>query len=126
MLLSMPSHPADPTLQARLLSTLLANLEGMVYRCRLDQHWTMEFVSEGCFALTGYTEEDLLFNSRISYEQITHPDDRQHVRDTIQEAVRNNRRFDIEYRIVRADGSIRHVWERGTNISHDTLSLIHI
>lgn len=124
MLLSMPSHPADPTLQARLLSTLLANLEGMVYRCRLDQHWTMEFVSEGCFALTGYTEEDLLFNSRISYEQITHPDDRQHVRDTIQEAVQNNRRFDIEYRIVRADGSIRHVWERGTNISHDTFDIL--
>lgn len=124
MLLSMPSHPADPTLQARLLSTLLANLEGMVYRCRLDQHWTMEFVSEGCFALTGYTEEDLLFNSRISYEQITHPDDRQHVRDTIQEAVQNNRRFDIEYRIVRADGSIRHVWERGTNISHDTFNIL--
>jgi diguanylate cyclase (GGDEF)-like protein/PAS domain S-box-containing protein len=120
----MPSHPADPTLQARLLSTLLANLEGMVYRCRLDQHWTMEFVSEGCFALTGYTEEDLLFNSRISYEQITHPDDRQHVRDTIQEAVQNNRRFDIEYRIVRADGSIRHVWERGTNISHDTFDIL--
>ncbi|ABR89327.1 sensory box/GGDEF family protein [Janthinobacterium sp. Marseille] len=119
MLLSMPSHPADPTLQARLLSTLLANLEGMVYRCRLDAHWTMEFVSEGCFALTGYTEEDLLFNSRVSYDQITHPDDRRHVRDTILEAVRNNRRFDIEYRIVRADGSIRHVWERGTNISHD-------
>ncbi len=124
MLLSMPSHPADPTLQARLLSTLLANLEGMVYRCRLDAHWTMEFVSEGCFALTGYTEEDLLFNSRISYEQITHPDDRQHVRDTIQEAVQNNRRFDIEYRIVRADGSIRHVWERGTNISHDTWDIL--
>ncbi len=124
MLLSMPSHPADPTLQARLLSTLLANLEGMVYRCRLDEHWTMEFVSEGCFALTGYTEEDLLFNSRISYEQITHPDDRQHVRDTILEAVRNNRRFDIEYRIVRADGSIRHVWERGTNISHDTFDIL--
>jgi len=124
MLLSMPSHPADPTLQARLLSTLLANLEGMVYRCRLDAHWTMEFVSEGCFALTGYTEEDLLFNSRVSYDQITHPDDRQHVRDTILEAVQNNRRFDIEYRIVRADGSIRHVWERGTNISHDTWDIL--
>ncbi|MES2025673.1 MAG: EAL domain-containing protein [Pseudomonadota bacterium] len=119
MLLSMPSHPADPTLQARLLGTLLANLEGMVYRCRLDEHWTMEFVSEGCLALTGYTEEDILFNSRISYDQITHPDDRQHVRETILESVRNNRRFDIEYRIVRADGTVRHVWERGTNITHD-------
>ena len=38
--------------------------------------------------------------------------------------MRNNRRFDIEYRIVRADGSIRHVWERGTNISHDTFDIL--
>ncbi len=119
MLLSMPSHPADPTLQARLLGTLLSNLEGMVYRCRLDAHWTMEFVSEGCFALTGYSEEDILFNSRVSYEDITHPEDRDLVRNAVLTAVKNNRRFDIEYRIVRADGEVRWVWERGTNISHD-------
>ena len=121
MLLSMPSAPADPALQARMLGTLLANLEGMVYRCRLDEHWTMEFVSEGCLTLTGYREEDILFNSRISYDQITHPDDRWHIRATILEAVANNRRFDIEYRIVRADGTIRWVWERGTNITRDVL-----
>lgn len=119
MLLAMPSHPSDPALQARLLGTLLANLEGMVYRCRLDAHWTMEFVSEGCLALTGYPEEDILFNSRVSYDDITHPDDRDLVRNAVLAAVKNNRRFDIEYRIVRADGEVRWVWERGTNISHD-------
>jgi diguanylate cyclase (GGDEF)-like protein/PAS domain S-box-containing protein len=118
MLLSMPSNPADPALQARMLGTLLANLEGMVYRCRLDEHWTMEFVSEGCLTLTGYREEDILFNSRISYDKITHPDDRHHVRTTILTAVTNNRHFDVEYRIVRADGTVRWVWERGTNITH--------
>ncbi|WP_293777428.1 bifunctional diguanylate cyclase/phosphodiesterase [uncultured Oxalicibacterium sp.] len=118
MLLSMPSTPSDPSMQARMLGTLLANLEGMVYRCRLDDQWTMEFISEGCLALTGYKEEDILFNSRISYDDITHPDDRAYLRATILEAVRQNRRFDIEYRIVRADGQVRWVWERGTNISH--------
>jgi diguanylate cyclase (GGDEF)-like protein/PAS domain S-box-containing protein len=117
MLLSMPSNPADPALQARMLSTLLSNLEGMVYRCRLDESWTMEFISQGCFALTGYKEEDILFNSRVSYEDITHPDDRQHVRAAILDAVKNNQRFDVEYRIVRHDGTIRWVWERGTHIS---------
>ncbi|WP_304932026.1 bifunctional diguanylate cyclase/phosphodiesterase [Herminiimonas sp.] len=115
----MPSHPTDPALQARLLGTLLSNLEGMVYRCRLDAHWTMEFVSEGCLKLTGYSEEDILFNSHISFDNITHPDDRDLVRNAVLAAVKNNRRFDIEYRIIRADGEVRWVWERGTNISHD-------
>ncbi|WP_229726253.1 putative bifunctional diguanylate cyclase/phosphodiesterase [Oxalicibacterium faecigallinarum] len=114
----MPSNSTDPSMQARMLSTLLANLEGMVYRCRLDDSWTMEFVSEGCLSLTGYKEEDILFNSRVSYEDITHPDDREYVRTTIMAAVKQNRRFDLEYRIVRADGKVRWVWERGTNISH--------
>lgn len=118
MLLSMPSHPADPALQARMLGTLLANLEGMVYRCRLDEHWTMEFISEGCLTLTGYREEDILFNSRISYDKITHQDDRHRVRATILAAVERNQHFDVEYRIVRADGNVRWVWERGISITH--------
>lgn len=100
----------------RLLETLLANLDGMVYRCRDDAHWTLEFVSEGCQALTGYSPEDLLLNSRISFLQLTHPEDRQLVRNHIDTCMRERRRIDIEYRIVHADGSLRWVWERGVGL----------
>ncbi len=102
--------------QERLLKTLLSQLDGMVYRCRDDEFWTMEFVSEGCKALTGYRSEDLLFNSRISYEEVTHPEDRARVRSAIREAVAANRRFDVVYRIVRADGTPRWVSELGSGI----------
>jgi diguanylate cyclase (GGDEF)-like protein/PAS domain S-box-containing protein len=102
--------------QERMLKTLLSQLDAMVYRCRDDEFWTMEFVSEGCHAITGYRPEDLLFNSRISYEEVTHPDDRARVRVAIREAVAAKRRFDVAYRILRADGTLRWVAERGTGV----------
>lgn len=97
----------------RLLSTLLSSIDGMVYRGRNDAHWTMEFVSEGCQPLTGYAPQDLTLNSRISYEELTHPDDRAPVRQIIEAALAGRRRYELEYRIVRADGDVRWVWERG-------------
>ena len=100
----------------RMLATLMSNLDGMVYRRRYDAHWTMEFVSEGCHYLTGYHPEELLLNSKISYEQLEHPDDRAHVRDEINVALAEKRRFFVEYRIQCRDGRIKWVWERGVGI----------
>ena len=99
-----------------MLKMLLAQLDAMVYRCRDDEFWTMEFVSEGCRTVTGYRPEDLLFNSRISYEEVTHPEDRARVRATIRDALAAGRRFDVAYRILRADGEVRWVSERGVGI----------
>lgn len=97
----------------RMLSTLMSNLKGMVYCCLLDEHWTMLFVSNGCFELTGYPFEDLLFNYNISYELITYEDDRQWVREQIELAINQRKHYELEYRIKHADGSIRWVLESG-------------
>ena len=113
-----PSAPTafDTPTADWLFQALLANLDGMVYRCRDDADWTMEFVSEGCARLTGYAPEDLLLNGRLSYEELTHPDDRHWVRETIDTAVAENRRFQVEYRIQHADGRVRWVWEHGGGV----------
>jgi diguanylate cyclase (GGDEF)-like protein/PAS domain S-box-containing protein len=103
----------------RFLATLISNLDGMVYRCRDDDSWTMEFVSDGCERLTGYTPAELLLNGRVSYEELTHSEDRARVRDAIHAAIAADRRFDVEYRIRRADGAVRWVWERGIAIRGD-------
>ena len=101
------------TEDTRTLRTLLANLDGMVYRCRDDAQWTMEYVSQGCTTLTGYQPEELLLNSRVSYESLIDPQDREHVRRVVTDALRQQQRFELEYRLVRADGVVRWVCERG-------------
>jgi diguanylate cyclase (GGDEF)-like protein/PAS domain S-box-containing protein len=102
---------------ARMLKTLLATVDGMVYRRRLD--WTLEFVSSGCVRVTGHQAADLLLNNRIAYGDLVIPEDRLWVREAINCAVEEARSFDLEYRIVHADGGTRWVWERGTGVTDD-------
>src|SRR5690348_101931 len=51
----------------RALATLRGNLPGMAYRCLNDPSWTIKFVSEGCYPLTGYLAAELIENRTISY-----------------------------------------------------------
>jgi len=114
-----PRESADGSREqeyVRMLKTLLSNVDGMVYRCRDDPDWTMEFVSEGCSRVTGYQPRDLMYNSRVSYESITHPEDQMWVRESIRNALKEHLPFDLEYRLMHADGGIRWVWERGIGV----------
>lgn len=99
-----------------ILNSLLSNLDGMVYCCLLNQRWTMFFVSDGCQKLTGYNTEELLNTGRISYEQLTHENDREMVRVAIEKAIKLQQRYEIEYRIITMDGDLKWVLERGSGI----------
>jgi diguanylate cyclase (GGDEF)-like protein/PAS domain S-box-containing protein len=105
--------------RARMLDALMDNLDGMVYCGLYDPEWTMTFVSKGCQDLTGYSTDDLIFNKRISYEKVTHEDDRTFVRNAISQAIEQGNRFEVEYRIRHADGHIVWVSERGNPIYNE-------
>jgi Transcriptional regulator containing GAF, AAA-type ATPase, and DNA binding domains len=104
----------------RILSTLMSNLPGMAYRCRNQDDWMMEFVSEGCLDLTGYQPADLLYNTVVSYASLIHPDDRADVFKTIQEALDAQRPFRCTYRIITATGAEKWVWEQGRGVVSPT------
>ena len=100
----------------RSLSTLMSNLSGMIYRCRSDQYWTMEFVSEGCLELTGYSPSDLIHNNKIAYSQLVHSEDKARVWSAVQEALKLSKPFQVEYRIFTATRELKWVWEQGRSV----------
>src|SRR5271165_7159866 len=100
----------------RMLKTLVSNVPGMVYRCRNDADWTMEFVSDGFERLTGHRVSDILHNHRIRFEDLIHPDDRGLMRDAMAKVEGEGEPFDVEYRIIHADSTLRWVWERGIGV----------
>jgi len=100
----------------RALLTLMGNLPGMVYRCRNDRDWTMEFISEGCFDLTGFRPDEVVNNRVVSYADLIHPDDREMVWNEVQVGVAERRPFRLHYRIRNAANEEKWVWEQGVGV----------
>jgi PAS domain S-box-containing protein len=98
------------------LINLISNLDGMVYYCKNDTDWTMDFVSNGSLELTGYKPEDLERNNVISFNEIIYPDDREAVWDNVQEALKNKVPFILNYRITTLEGNLKYVWEQGRGV----------
>ncbi len=89
------------------------NLPGMAYRCLFDADWTMLFLSQGCKEITGYSGKELLAKGTFAFTTLIEPLDRDHVFKTISEAVKQNRQYQLEYRMIHRDGSTHWVWEQG-------------
>ncbi|MGE4568563.1 MAG: PAS domain S-box protein [Bacteroidales bacterium] len=98
------------------LSRLIQNLPGFVYRCAADENWTMHYVSQGFDEITGYSREEVLLNRDIAFNDIIHPDHREYLFTRWEEVLRFQDQFESEYRIIRKDGTIRWVWERGRGV----------
>ncbi len=99
--------------------TLISNIPGVSYRCALDKDWTMEFMSNAVFTLSGYPPSDFINNKVRSYADIIHPDDTDQVEKVVLEAVNNKEPFYIQYRIIHRDGEIRWVYERGQAVFNE-------
>ncbi|MFW6129173.1 MAG: PAS domain S-box protein [Candidatus Aminicenantaceae bacterium] len=100
----------------RKLSTLMSNLQGMVYSCLNDKNWTIKYVSQGGYDLTGYKPEELIDNQIVPYNDLIHPDDQQRVWETVQRALKSRSAFKLEYRIISRDNTVKWVWEQGRGV----------
>ena len=103
----------------RRLKTLIRNLPGMAYRCQCDRDWPMEYVDGEVEALTGY-EADALESGQVVWgQEVIHPDDREVAWQTVRDALDRDEPFELTYRIVTADGELKHAWERGRGVWTD-------
>jgi len=110
----------------RTLSLLMSNLPGMAYRCLNDPDWTMLFVSEGCYGLTGYQSEAFTTQNLVTYNQLIHPEDQKLVWDEVQTSLKNSRPFQLTYRIITATGELKWVWEQGQGIFNFDGQLLYL
>jgi PAS domain S-box-containing protein len=106
---------------ARKMETLMDNLPGLVFTCNNNSEWEMLFLSAGCKDLLGYLPSELINNTIVGYNNLIHPDDREYVWTTIQEATSKGVPFQLDYRIVTKSGMQKWVSERGKEVSKGVL-----
>ena len=90
-------------------AVLFSNLPGMAFVCRYDRNWTMEFVSAGCYSLTGYESGSLIKNSKIAFNEIVMPEYRDILWQEAEKAFGNKASLKYEYEIITAEGEVKWV-----------------
>lgn len=99
--------------------SLVRNIPGTTYRCLHDEAWTMKFISADVEILTGFSPTDFIDNAVRTFDSVIFPDDRKYVAQQVDDAIEAVQPWSIEYRIVRQDGSVRWVAERGQAVLSD-------
>lgn len=109
-----------------LLSIIIDNLPGMAYISSNDKNRTIQFVSSGCYELTGYKPVDLIGNMEHSFYKIIFPEDQDYVMDAIHKAIELKEGFEVHYRIITSNGDQKWVSDQGQGIYTDGGKLISI
>jgi PAS domain S-box-containing protein len=98
---------------AGLVQTLMANVPGAIYRSAWHAGQTLELISDEIERISGYPPVNFIASRRRTLLSIIHPGDRERVLREVEGAQDDGRPFVMEYRIVRADGEVRWVLDRG-------------
>jgi PAS domain S-box-containing protein len=103
----------------RKTNSIVSNLNGAFFRCKTDENWTMEYVSDGIMELTGYPSADFMMNRVMSFGSVIFPADRERIRKIVRDAINNRIPYTVEYRITSAQNTKKWIWERGRGIFTD-------
>ena len=96
------------------LESIVLNVPGIIFSCFFDDQRTMVYMSShDAKSITGYPYTDFINNNVCTYKSIMHPDDVKMVDKHVFNCVRANTPWEIQYRIICKDGSIKWVYEKG-------------
>jgi PAS domain S-box-containing protein len=102
------------------LKSLVNHIPGAIYRCRGDESYSLEFFSDEIEKLTGYPLQYFIADRSNGYSKLVYKEDLARLQNTVQQAIAQKEKFEIEYRIVKKNGEICWVFESGVAVYDDT------
>ena len=93
--------------------SLMDNMPGVVFRCELNQNWSMIFISPSINEVTGYQPSEFI-DKHIEFGNLIFNDDIAHINQSIEEAIASKSQYSIEYRLRHRNGKLIWVLEKGS------------
>ena len=90
---------------------IVNKLPRIVFICNVDEGCKLLNVNNACEAITGYSKSQFL-NGEVLYIDLIHPDDRKRIKHIYKKEINICEYFDIEYRIIKANGEERLIREQ--------------
>lgn len=100
----------------RQLTTLMSNLPGMAYRCRADAERSWEFISDGCRALVGCTEQELLSGSYSGLNALIQAEELPEVVHQLNWQLERQQPYQLIYRLRNPQGGFKWVLDHGRGV----------
>jgi len=113
MLLSRISSEKATIESKNQYKSLVNNIPGITYRCEIEPKWNMVFVSKNVTSIIGYSPEELVDNKEVVFRELISDDDLEVVIGEIEKGIKSRDSWELEYRIMHKDGSVRWVSEKG-------------
>ena len=117
---------AEHKFNERQLVSMVGNLPGFVYRCKYDKEWTMIYLSKRCEDITGYKTGDLLYNKKISFNDLIVDEFHAEIYKKWKNAVKNRKKFSHEYQIKTAKGETKWILEKGVGVYDEDGQLLFL
>ncbi|MUI14073.1 PAS domain S-box protein [Massilia dura] len=107
----------DSELQFR---SLIGNIPGISFRCRVEDGYPLEFISEGVEWVSGYPVADFVGPERCrTFRELISEADMPRVQAMFDLCASNGVPFTVEHRMRHADGTWRWVWAHGALVRND-------
>ena len=95
--------------------SLIANIPGVSYRCRMEPGWPMVYVSEAAERITGWPTSAFMGSPPlISFAQLVSSDDVQRIGAIVRQAAEDEAPFVLEFELRTRSGELRWMWGHGS------------
>jgi PAS domain S-box-containing protein len=105
--------------------SVIGKINGFLYRCKADAAYTMIGMTSGIERVFGYPVSDIIGNRVRTYSSLIHRDDVKNVDEIVAKGLADKINYDIDYRLMTADGRAVWVHETGGGIWDEKDNLLY-